>query len=99
VSAKVEQAISNLMARDLPKRIEEAERLDDRFMSASNVIDEIVKTNEADLPKDVARRLRLLRLERESLQFYDHDLVFGPCRAWEAAQKALRDDCNAPLPD
>ena len=95
-SVKVERAISALFGKDLARRIEDAEQLHDRFMSASNVIDEIVK--DADLPEDLARRLRLMRLEAENLQFFDHDLAFGPARAWKAAREALRDDFNAPLP-
>ena len=98
-AAKVEKAISALLAKDLPKRIEDAEKLHDQFMAASSILDEIVKSNEAALPEDVARRLRILRLEGQSLQFFDHELAFGPARAWVAARKALRDDCNTALPD
>ena len=94
----VERSISKLICRDLLKHIKQAEKLHDAFMAASNVIDEIVKTNEAELPEEVARKLRLMRLERQNLQFFNHEEVFGPARAWEAARKALKDDANASLP-
>ena len=96
-SAAVEKAISNLMCCDLPKRIEEAKHAHDHFMALSSCLDEIVK-DVADLPEDVARPVRQLRLARENLLHFDHEVAYGPLRAWEAVQKALRDDCNAPLP-
>ena len=44
----------------------------------SSVIDEIVKTNEAALPEDMARRVRLLRLERQDLLHFYYETLPTP---------------------
>jgi hypothetical protein len=96
-ATKVDASINALFARDLSKRIAAAQRAHDEFMAQASVLDEVAPDH-GDLSEETARKLRMLRREAENLQFFDHDLAFGPARAWKAARAALRDDCNAPLP-
>lgn len=97
-TTKVGTAISNLMAHDLQQRIAAAKRAQDEFIARVLILDEIAP-DETQLPQDISPSLRLLRLAQQNLLPFDHDVAFGPARAWKDARKSLQTDCNAALPD
>jgi hypothetical protein len=97
---RIERLIDQLFARDLPRRIADAKRVHDQFLSMAKVL-AVTGGDMATLPADLRRIVTRIcdDAEKRFCIPFDLDRVERPAGQWEAARAALRENPHALTPD